>query len=101
MFAHARRELYEDLLLSTRHLIFFGTPHQGTDPASLAGIVNGIANRVFGSEGGALTHLSHWSKPVLEANQNFVHVAEAFHFTTFVETQKYLGTLVSGAIVEH
>jgi hypothetical protein len=63
--------------------------------------MNGIVRVLFGSaDENAFEHLSLWSAPVLKANQEFVDIAAAFSFTTFVETQKFHGALVSDVIGE-
>jgi hypothetical protein len=89
------QDLYSDLLRSVRHIVFFGTPHQGTDPTSLAGVLNKIGKWVTNAnDTSVLENLSLWSKPVLQTNQKFVHLAEALSFTTYVEEVTLHGAIV-------
>lgn len=97
IFAHDRQDLYGDLLRSVRHIVFFGTPHQGTNPVSIAGVLNKIGKCVTNAnDTSVLENLSLWSQPVLQTNQRFVNLADALSFTTYVEEE-----VLHGAIVRH
>ncbi|KAI0901834.1 hypothetical protein F4806DRAFT_501929, partial [Annulohypoxylon nitens] len=94
-FAQMRPALYSSLLHSIVHLYFFGTPHQGTDPSSMAGLLRSLAQALTRpNQGSIIQELQLWSSFVVQENARFAEIAEAFTITTFFETKKLHGVLV-------
>ncbi|KAH6702771.1 hypothetical protein BKA61DRAFT_196684 [Leptodontidium sp. MPI-SDFR-AT-0119] len=95
IYAHDRQDLYGDILRSVRHIVFFGTPHQGTNPVSIAGVLNKIGKWVTNAnDTSVLENLELWSQPVLQTNQRFVNLADALSFTTYVEEETLHGAII-------
>ncbi|KAK5081052.1 hypothetical protein LTR70_009229 [Exophiala xenobiotica] len=93
LIAQARASLYHDLLTSVRHLMFFGTPHQGTD--SGAGFLNDLGAALLrANDGSVLRELKLWSPSLMEVNTLFIDIAEGFTITTFFEKEKTRGVQI-------
>ena len=90
-----RFEKYGSIFESTRHLVFFGTPHQGT--SSTAGTLRRLA-AAFSSEASVIRELELWSPQVLETNNAFLtEIAPRFAITTYWEREKTNGIQVCKA----
>jgi len=88
------RRAHGDLLRSVRHLMFFGTPHQGT--SSTANHLRAAgATVVRASDGSVLRELELWSPWTIETNNQFVDIAEGFSITTFWEREMLHGVQVN------
>jgi hypothetical protein len=84
---------YSSLLESVRHLMFFGTPHQGT--SSGANLVRRTGDFLArASEGSVLRELGLWSAWTLETNNALASIAEGFTVTTFWEREPFHGVVV-------
>lgn len=93
LIAQARQRLFEDLLRSVYHLVFFGTPHQGAN--STAGFLASLGATVGGAKDGSIIReLKLWSPSLMEADAMFVDIAEGFTITTFFEKEKTHGVQV-------
>ncbi|KAI1094613.1 hypothetical protein F5B19DRAFT_499161 [Rostrohypoxylon terebratum] len=93
--AQMRPALYRSLLHNVVHLCFFGTPHQGTDPTSMAGLLRSLAQTLTRTnQGSIIRELQLWSPFVVQENTRFAEIAEAFTITTFFETKPLHGVLV-------
>ena len=73
------------------HLCFFGTPHQGTR-SSLLSLGTALTKSKAGS---VLQELKLWSPSLIETNQLWVEIADAFTITSCLERNPYMGVLVS------
>jgi len=93
IIASGRRSQYGNILESTRHLMFFGTPHQGT--TSTAGFLRRLG-AVLSADASVLRELELWSSQVLETNSAFLtEIAPKFTITTYWEREKISGVQVS------
>lgn len=90
VIAANRQKVYGDLLKSVRHLMFFGTPHQGSD-SFLVDLAGGVRRPKSGS---VHDELKLWSTPLLELDALFVERAELFTITSLYERDKTKGTRV-------
>jgi hypothetical protein len=92
--AHARDNQYGDILRSTRSLVFFGTPHQGSDTAVWASYL-GVVGKGLGIRDTTVTKdLQRWSKPLLELTRLFAGRATKWPITSFYENEKFYGVVV-------
>lgn len=89
VFAQARQNLHSDTLKSVRHLMFFGTPHQGTDTY----LVN-LKKVLQADETSVLSQLKLWSPSLIDANARFAEIADGFTITTFYENKETHGFMV-------
>lgn len=93
IIASGRRTRYGDIFESTRHLMFFGTPHQGT--TSTAGFLRRLG-AALSADASVLRELELWSPQVLETNSAFLtEIAPMFTITTYWEREKISGVQVS------
>jgi hypothetical protein len=84
---------YSSILTSTCHLMFFGTPHQGT--SSGANLVRSAGAFLTGaSEGSVLREMDLWSVWTTDTNSAFVGIADGFTITTFWEKYDLHGVKV-------
>lgn len=94
MHAKARSDQYGDILEATKAIVFFGTPHQGSDTATWMTYLCAIS-RGLGVKSAKVTHeLERWSDPLVELTTNFSELAPRFLISTFFEEQKTNGVLV-------
>ncbi|KAI1991718.1 hypothetical protein LOZ54_001964 [Ophidiomyces ophidiicola] len=94
-YAHLRKSLYSTILDSTYSIVFFGTPHQGTDSAVWATYLGKIGT-VFGVAASRATRdLKRWSDPLLELSVNFAELVDRFEITTFFEGKPVNGVMVA------
>jgi hypothetical protein len=91
MIAQSRPSQWGDILKSVIHLCFFGTPHQGTS-SSLLSLGSVLTKSKAGS---VLEELELWSPSLIETNQLWVEIADAFTITSFYERNSYMGVLVN------
>ena len=92
--AGARRALYGSILDSTRAIIFFGTPHQGSDTAVWGGHLSKLS-RVLGMTASTSTdELQRWSNPLKDLTRIFSEIAPDFEITTFYEEKALYGVKV-------
>jgi hypothetical protein len=84
---------YGSILTSSCHLMFFGTPHQGT--GSGANLVRSTgAFLTLASEGIVLRELDLWSPWTIDTNNAFVGIANGFTITTFWKKENLHGVRV-------
>jgi hypothetical protein len=88
--AHTREDVYGGILASTKAIAFFGTPHQGADPAKWATALGHIAKVVGIRATKALQDLRTWSDPLVELSADFCNLPRKHNITiyTFFETSK-------------
>jgi len=87
-----RHTQYGEILEHTRHLMFFGTPHQGT--TSMAGFLRRLGS-VLSAKASVLRELELWSDQVLETNSFFLaEIAPKLSITTYWEREKIHGVQV-------
>lgn len=91
VIAAARKVLYGDILRNVRHLMFFGTPHQGSD-SFLAHIAASM-----GRPGSVHRELKLWSPELIQLDTMFVERAELFSITSFFELRDTKGSRVRSA----
>ncbi|KAH8691538.1 hypothetical protein BGW36DRAFT_388505 [Talaromyces proteolyticus] len=92
--AKIRSQQYKDILESTWHLIFLGTPHQGSLFAPGADFLNKLTS-VFSSERTRVTkELKLWSPELLSITQDFAFIADHFSKTSFWEREKTKGLTI-------
>ncbi|KAK8189294.1 uncharacterized protein BKA78DRAFT_319145 [Phyllosticta capitalensis] len=92
--AHERYSVFGDILDSTNAIIFFGTPHQGSDLAKWASILNGLGKAFRVRNSAVVEELKRWSNPLNELTTTFSELAERFQITTYFETKPTNGILV-------
>lgn len=93
IISKSRSSKHGDILESTRHLMFFGTPHQGT--TLVKGTIRRLAAAFF-AEASVLRELELWSPQILETNSAFLtEIAPMFSITTYWEREKTSGVQVS------
>jgi hypothetical protein len=93
LIAQARPSQWRDILSSVRHLIFFGTPHQGA--ASTANFLRGLGSVLgFPKSSSPSMELQLWSDPLIEANALFSEISSEFAITTSFEKEKTHGIKV-------
>jgi hypothetical protein len=96
--AKVRTESYSDILESTRHVMFFGTPHQGSLWAGGGTFLNNLTSILApGNRSRAVEELKLWSSELLAATQDFASVRDRFSITTFWEKKTTNGIQVSHA----
>jgi hypothetical protein len=92
IIARGRPTQFGDIFDSTRHIMFFGTPHQGTD--STAGFLTRLGSTLC-ADNSVLRELQLWSGQVLETNAMFLtEIAPRFTITTFWERESIAGVQV-------
>jgi len=92
--ARALYSLYGDVLDSTRAVVFFGTPHQGTDSAVWATYLGDLGKALGLRNTEVAKELKRWSYPLVELTTHFSDLAPNFQITTFFEKKKTHGILV-------
>ena len=95
---------YRDIYEKTMGVMFFGTPHRGSDIAKMFKHLSqglnftGLGNRFTGKmRSDLLNHLEVGSEPLMELIETFRNHTDGFSFVTFFETQPTVppGTIVS------
>ncbi|OHE97572.1 hypothetical protein CORC01_07187 [Colletotrichum orchidophilum] len=92
--AHMLPGLYGDILQSTNAIVFFGTPHQGSDLAVWASFLGGLGRVVRLRNTRVVDDLKRWSNPLVELTTAFAEMWERFDITTFYETKKTHGVMM-------
>ena len=81
---------YKNIRTATYGLVFFSTPHQGSNRATLGDVIAKIARRVLGNAGNSmlkdLKPKSQFSESLI---QDFRHQLEDYRVLSFYETQTY------------
>lgn len=93
--AHALDFLYGDILRATQALVFFGTPHQGADIAVWGAYLGGVGRAIGLRNTQVVDELERWSDPLVELTVTFAELAPRYEITTFFETKKTHGVMVS------
>jgi pimeloyl-ACP methyl ester carboxylesterase len=93
VLARLKSVLYDNIFLSVQHLMFFGTPHHGTN-AGAEKLRSWGAFLARASPGSVLDELGLWSPWSIETNNRFAGIADRFTITTFREREKYRGVQV-------
>jgi hypothetical protein len=95
---------YQDIYEKTIGIVFFGTPHRGSDIAKMFKHLSqglnftGLGNHFTGKmRSDLLKHLEIGSEPLVELIETFRNHTDKFSFVTFFETQPTVppGTIVS------
>jgi hypothetical protein len=87
--------MYGDILDSVRSLVFFGTPHQGSDGAVWLKFIGGLSSGLhLWTTTKVVEELKTWSIPLVELTTNFSELAPNFAITTFYEEQDTYGVRV-------
>lgn len=93
--AHERYSPYGSILDATRAVVFFGTPHQGSDAATWAAFLGSIGKVVRLRNTEVVDELKRWSNPLVELTTVFSELRDQFQITTFYEKQTTNGVFVS------
>jgi hypothetical protein len=94
--ARIRLDMYKDILESVRHLMFFGTPHQGSLFAMPGDFLNSLTSILSPKDKTRATkELGLWSPELQHANQEFGAFADAITITSFWEKLSTKGVHVS------
>ena len=91
--------MYGDILRSTQSIVFFGTPHQGSDVAVWAGYLEAIGKPIGARDTVVSKELQRWSKPLVEQTTLFSEIAPNFAITTFYESLPFYGVIVRILII--
>ena len=90
---------YADIADNTRGVLFFGTPHRGSDAARWGSIVAGIAQSAGGVKPRSLflCTLKPNSDDLINLTEDFRHIAHRYAIVSFVEQDAVsgLGRVVS------
>ncbi|RAO69814.1 uncharacterized protein BHQ10_005826 [Talaromyces amestolkiae] len=86
--AKIRSPMYKDILESTWHLMFFGTPHQGSLFAPGADFLNNLGSVISGNKNRVAQELKLWSPELLAITQDFASIADHFSKTSFWERKE-------------
>ncbi|KAK1456142.1 hypothetical protein CMEL01_16554 [Colletotrichum melonis] len=97
--AHALPTQYGNILDSTQALVFFGTPHQGSEAAAWASFLGSVGRAVGVRTTEVVEELKRWSFPLVELTTTFAELAPRFAITTFFEKKKTNGMLVSHTLL--
>ncbi|KAI5780058.1 hypothetical protein EDC01DRAFT_633506 [Geopyxis carbonaria] len=88
---------YDDLLCSTRHIFFLGTPHQGAGQAAFLDFLTTLQITLklgTGNKSSAVRELQRWSDTLLEITADFSYIAGNLSITTFFENKTTHGVQV-------
>jgi hypothetical protein len=98
--AHARNR-YKELLASVDGVIFFGTPHQGSELANFADILlNVLAASGLTRRHKLIRALKRNSDCLFEISAGFVELAQNMQIRTFYETERIgAGKIFRGPLV--
>ena len=92
IIAKQRPSQYGQMLENTRHLMFFGTPHQGT--IAVTGVLRRLG-AAFSADASVLRELEVWSPQVIETNAAFLtEIAPMLSITTYWERESIGGVQV-------
>ena len=92
IIAKQRPSQYGQILENTRHLMFFGTPHQGT--IAITGVLRRLG-AAFSADASVLRELEVWSPQVLETNSAFLtEIAPMLSITSYWERENIGGVQV-------
>lgn len=94
-YAHARFSQYHVILDSTKAIVFFGTPHQGSDAATWASFLGSVGKAVRVRNTDVVEELRRWSSPLVELTTTFSELAPKFLTSTYFETKATNGVVVS------
>jgi hypothetical protein len=86
--------LYGDLYNSVQSILFFGTPHLGSDAAAWAVSLGHISKAVGIRRTSVIKELKTWSNTLMDLTVLFSDRARNFSIITFVETQPTYGVIV-------
>lgn len=92
--AHERSGQFGDILNSTKAIVFFGTPHQGSDIAGWGSFLGGLGSVIGIRDSNLVRELQTWSSPLLELSTVFADLAPRFQLTSFFEENKTNGVMV-------
>lgn len=93
--AHARHTQYENITESTKAILFFGTPHGGSDLAKWATLLGKVSSSLgFVGPSKATKDLQTWSPELKDLAIDFIDKAADLQITTFFETESLKGVLV-------
>ncbi|KAI9665348.1 MAG: hypothetical protein M1831_001785 [Alyxoria varia] len=86
---------YGNILNLTRHIFFFGTPHQGAQKSAILDFLNNLASSLqLSNSNSATKELRLWSDSLLETLVYFSSIVSKLSFTTFWETKPTKGVQV-------
>ncbi|KAK0729543.1 Alpha/Beta hydrolase protein [Lasiosphaeris hirsuta] len=82
---------YSDIAESTRGIVFFGTPHRGSDAATWGNLVAGIMATAFGTriKTSFLKALKPNSRDLMDLSEDFRSIATRYSIASFVEEDKH------------
>ncbi|KAL4756001.1 uncharacterized protein BDW70DRAFT_164915 [Aspergillus foveolatus] len=89
--AHGRRSIYGNIADSTRAILFFGTPHQGSDVSAYLGK---LRETVLLGRSEIVDELAQWSALLAELTTPFSEVAPRYIITTFFEQKPTKGVII-------
>jgi len=98
VYAHARSNIYGDILNAVHSIVFFGTPHQGSGAATLGTFLTRLSRGLGIHSANVLTELETWSSPLVELTTSFAQLAPKYEITTFFEEQDTHGVRVSSML---
>lgn len=93
-YARSRETLYGSIPKCTKAIIFFGTPHQGTDSAVWATYLGKLGKSIGLRSTQVTEELQRWSDPLVELTTTFSQIAPDFQITTFFEKRLTHGVMV-------
>ncbi|CAN9335257.1 unnamed protein product [Alternaria alternata] len=82
---------YKDISESTKSIIFFGTPHQGTNVTEWPQMLESISKVAGIKRSKVLKELELWSDFLVELSQTFLEQSNKLLITSFYERQPYNG----------
>ncbi|KAL4949046.1 hypothetical protein BDW69DRAFT_175260 [Aspergillus filifer] len=89
--ANERRTLYGNIANSTKAILFFGTPHQGSD---IAAYLTGFQKAILLDKTEFVGDIARWSAPLEELTATFSEIAPNYDITTFFEQRAIEGVIV-------
>jgi hypothetical protein len=96
--AHQRLRIYGSMLSRIKVLVFFGTPHRGSDVAYWASFVTTLlkyGQLGFGTNSTYIAALQRNSQTFKDISEQFTEQAVELKIRTFYETEKMFNQLVS------
>jgi pimeloyl-ACP methyl ester carboxylesterase len=88
-----RRGLYGDIVDSTRAIIFFSTPHQGTSQEAWKAFFARLGQSKI-EESNVISELEVWSDMLAELTTEFADLATQINITSFYERRLTEGVMV-------
>lgn len=90
IFASKDPEKYSDIAESTRGIVFFGTPHRGSDVADWTAVVSDVLQAAMARPQSRLLHALQSHSPELwKVSMDFRPLAPKYAITSFYESNEH------------